>query len=231
MICPKCGNKIPNRSIFFIVCIIIAICSGTLIYKHVYTPKSASLVKVLQYSNTSTMPIRQVTGVAADLGAGSFLGGADIQPGLYDVTPVNGAGNFNVTSKIGYLKINEILGDNDGLGVPEVRVEILDQDVIKLDGINKVHFQPVETPFRTTVKSLSLYTGIFVVGEDIAAGKYVTTSATGSGNFEVYTTEGVQVTNEVLGGDVGVKEVIVDLQNQEFIKIVGIKQVRFVPTN
>jgi len=86
------------------------------------------------------MPVRQVAGVATDIGTGSFLGGKDVPVGLYDVTPSDGSGNFTVTSSGGDLRANEVLGDVASLGVSKVRVNILAGDKISLQGINKVHF-------------------------------------------------------------------------------------------
>jgi uncharacterized protein YjdB len=185
----------------------------------------------------NTVPVekqRQVTGKATDLGAGIFQGGKDVQAGLYDVTPVDGEGNFFVTSSGGDLNVNEILGPDPSWGqVSKVRVRILAGDEIELSGINQTHFEPVTTPFVTTVQALSLYTGSWVVGEDIAAGRYKATpaSGSGSGNFMVFSKDGMLVTNEILGGDIGVKEVTVNLEDGGIIDIGSINQVNFTPTN
>jgi hypothetical protein len=174
---------------------------------------------------------RQVTGKATDLGAGTFQGGKDIQAGLYDVTPVGGEGNFTVKSSGGDLKINEVLGNVQSLGVLKVRVKISNGDKIQLQEINKAHFEPVITPFVKTVQALSLYSGRWVVGEDVAAGKYKATPVSGSGNFIVSSKNGMPVTNEILGGDMGVKEVTVNLKDGEIIDIGSINQINFTPTN
>lgn len=173
---------------------------------------------------------RQVTGKATDLGAGTFQGGQDIQAGLYDVTPVDGSGNFTVTSSGGNLNVNEVLGDAEGLGVAKVRVQISDGDQIQLQGINKTHFEPVTAPFVKTVQTLSLYAGSWTVGEDIAAGRYTATPSSGTGNF-VVNKDGMPVTNEILGGDMGVKNVTVNLEDGETINISGLNQVNFVPVS
>jgi hypothetical protein len=68
------------------------------------------------------VPTRQVSGTATTLGAGTFSGGTDVAPGLYDVTPGAGqSGNFFVQGTDTY---NEILGTAQSMGVPKVRVQI-----------------------------------------------------------------------------------------------------------
>jgi len=175
------------------------------------------------------MPVRQVAGVATDIGTGSFLGGKDVPVGLYDVTPSDGSGNFTVTSSGGDLRANEVLGDVASLGVSKVRVNILAGDKISVQGINKVHFQPVTTPFVVKVQTVSMHSGSWVVGEDIAAGRYAATPTSGSENFIVNDKDGAPAVNEILGGDMGVKNVTVDLTDGEIINIGGIRQVNLTP--
>ena len=175
------------------------------------------------------VPVRQVAGVATDLGAGSFLGGKDVPVGLYDVTPSDGSGNFTVKSSGENLKINEVLGDAASLGVSKVRVNVSDGDAISLEGINKTHFEPVTIPFVTKVQAVSMYSGSWVVGEDVAAGRYVAAPTSGSGNFVVNATNGTAVVNEILGGDMGVKNVTINLTDGQTINVGGINQVDLTP--
>lgn len=170
---------------------------------------------------------RQVTGKAADLGAGTFEGGKDITAGVYDAASAEGQGNFTVNSSSGELLANEILGNSGEIGVSKVRVKISNGDVIKLQGINKTHFEPVTASFVKSVQNVSLYAGRFIVGEDIAAGRYVASAPSGSGNFVVYSSK-MPVVNEILGQS-GVKNVTVDLKNGNEINIAGLNQVNFVP--
>lgn len=172
---------------------------------------------------------REIIGKSADLGAGTFKGGKDIVVGLYDVTPKDGQGNFTVTSSRGDLLINEILGSTQGLGVNKVRVRISDGDEVKIQGISKTHFEPVSAPFITAVKNTNLYSGRFTTGEDIAAGRYKAVAPSGSGNFIVYDKNNLPVTNEILGGDLGVKDVTVDLKDGDIIAISSLNQVNLTP--
>lgn len=172
---------------------------------------------------------RVAKGTAIDLGAGTFIGGKDIQVGLYDVTPVDGSGNFDIKSNTQDLNINEILGGDIGVG--KVRTLISDGDQVQLQGINKTHFQPINTPFATSKQIATLYSGYWVVGQDIIAGKYTVgnnQSENGS-NFAVYGSDGSLSTNEIIGGDQGVKNVTVDLKDGEIIEIGGSKGITLTP--
>lgn len=172
---------------------------------------------------------RQIKGKDIDLSAGTFRGGKDIAVGLYDVTPKDGNGNFTVTSGKGDLLINEILGSAQGLGVNKVRVRISDGDEVRLQGISKTHFEPVSAPFVTIVKNINLYSGRFTAGEDIAAGRYKAAAPSGNGNFIVYDRNNLPMTNEILGGNIGVKDVTVDLKDGDIIAISSLNKVDLTP--
>ena len=123
---------------------------------------------------------------------------------------------------------NDILGVAS-MGVSEVRAKISNGDKIQLQGINKTHFQPVATPFVTTVKTVVLNSGDWVVGQDIVAVRYEATPTSGSGNFEVSTND-IPITNDILGvANMGVKEVAVDLNNGDIISISGINKTTLTP--
>lgn len=166
---------------------------------------------------TETKKERSVTGEATTLGAGTFLVGTDIKPGLYDVAASNGeSGNF-ITSGGG----NEILGGE--YGVPKLRITLSEDEEVKISGLSRVSFTPVTTAFVTKHASTTLHTGTFIVGEDIGAGRYRATPATGeSGNF--ITSGGI---NEILGGEYGVPNASVNLREGEEIKISGMDSVKF----
>lgn len=180
-------------------------------------------------SADTSLSQRQVTGKAVDLGAGTFTGGKDVQSGLYDVTSVQGQGNFIVNSSSDNLKINEVLGISQGMGVSKVRVEIAEGDKIQLQSINKAHFEPVTTPYITEAKSMSLYSGIWKAGEDIAIGRYKAVPASGNGNFIIYDQSGMPKVNEVLGGDAG--GVKFDIEDGDIINIANLNQVNITLVN
>lgn len=177
-----------------------------------------------------TTPKREVAGTATDLSTGTFVGGKDVKKGLYEVTPVDGQGNFTIKSSNGNLKTNEVLGKSQDMGVSQVRVKIEDNDEIQLQGIRKVHFEPVTTEFQTSVIETKMHSGEWIVGEDIVAGRYKVTAPSGSGNFVIFNNN-MPVTNEILGGQYGVKEVSVNLKDKEKIEIASLNEVKFEPIN
>ena len=170
---------------------------------------------------------RQVSGKSVDLGAGTFTGGKDVSEGLYDVTPVAGQGNFVIKSSKGELVINEILGSSMGLGVLKVRTKISNDDQVQIQGISKVHFEPVTSPFVKSVQTVNLYSGRWTVGEDIAQGRYKAQASSGSGNF-IISKNGFPVTNEIIG-ESGVKDVTVNLSDGEIMQITNLNQVTLTP--
>jgi hypothetical protein len=174
-------------------------------------------------------PTRQVSGTAVTLGAGTFTGGKDVASGLYDVTPGAGqSGNFMVDGDDSY---NEILGVSESQGIPKVRVKISSGDKITISSLSVVAFTPVSTPFSTSYSTTSLYSGTFIVGEDIVAGRYVATPGAGqSGNFMV---DGSDSYNEILGGSSangGVPSLTVNLTKGDIISISSLSQVIFTPS-
>ncbi len=70
------------------------------------------------------------------------------------------------------------------------------------------------------------------MGRDISNGRYKATALDGgSGNFIIYSDKGSLKTNEILGGDFGVSEVVVNLKDGDFIQISSITRVKFSPEN
>ena len=95
---------------------------------------------------TSTVPTRQVEGTAVTLGAGSFLGGSDVAPGLYDVTTgPDQSGTFIVNGTDSY---DEILDSSGTQGVPKVRIQISNGDQIQISGLSAGHFHAGFDTFR-----------------------------------------------------------------------------------
>jgi hypothetical protein len=175
---------------------------------------------------TATVATRTVTGKATTLGAGNFTAGADVAPGLYDVTTGPGqSGNFIVQGTNMY---NEILGGDSG--VPKIRAQISKGDQIQISGLSQVIFTPVTAPYVTTHAPVTLYAGTWTVGQDLGAGRYVATPGAGqSGNF-IIDNEGV---NEILGGSSstgGVPNVTFTVNNGDVIEISGLGQVKLTPS-
>lgn len=164
-----------------------------------------------------TPPVRQISGELATLGAGMFIVGVDIKPGLYDITGVVGESG-NLISDDG---LNEILGSQ--YGVSKVRSELKEGEELTISGLNSVTFTPVVADFVTEHMDMQLYSGEFIVGEDIGEGRYrVTPGAGNSGNF--ITSGGV---NEILGSQYGVSEVTVTLRSGQEVLLSGLDTVTF----
>lgn len=135
------------------------------------------------------------------------------------------SGNFIVNGTDTY---DEILGSAVGLEVPEVRARLRNGDKIQLSGLSSVTFAPVTRPYVTSVKTTDLYAGTWIVGQDIAPGRYVATPGTGqSGNF-IIEAEGV---DEILGSadGIGVPNVTVTIHKGDVIEISGLAQVTMTP--
>ncbi len=176
----------------------------------------------------TTIPARHIAGKAVILGAGTFSGGTNVVPGLYNVTPGAGqSGNFVVTGNDEY---DEILGGGTAAGgVPEVRAQISAGDSIMISGLSQVRFTPVTTPLVTTHARIALYTGTWTVGQDLGAGGYVATPGAGeSGNFIIENED----IDEILGGGTaagGVPNVTVNVQTGDVIEISGLASVTMTP--
>jgi hypothetical protein len=159
------------------------------------------------------------------LGSGRFVGGTDVAPGLYDVTTgPDQSGHFVVTGTDSY---NETLGTG---GVPKIRVQISNGDIIQISGLSQVFFTPVSTPFVTSHSAVVLYAGTWTVGQDLGPGGYVATPGPGQSGKLIITSEGVNV---VLGDDPNrgeVPSVTFDVQSGDVIEITGLAQVNLTPS-
>jgi hypothetical protein len=173
------------------------------------------------------VPTRTVEGTAVTLGSGTFTGGTDVAPGLYDVTTGAGqSGKFVVTGTDSYNAGLDASGTN---GVPEIRVQIQTGDRIRITGLSQVTFTPVSTPFVTTQGAASLYAGTWTVGQDLGPGTYIATPGTGQSGKFVIKDENINV---LLGGDQSLGEipaVIFTVKNGDVVRISGLGQVALTP--
>ncbi len=162
------------------------------------------------------------------LGAGTFSGGTDVAPGLYDVTTSpSQIGDFIVSGTDSY---NEVLDSSGSRGVPDIRVQISNGDQIQISGLSQVFFTPVSTPFVTTHTAAALYAGTWTVGQDLGAGTYVATPGAGESGTIVITAEGV---NETLSADAGqgaVRSFTFNVQIGDIIAISDLAQVTLTPS-
>lgn len=186
------------------------------------TPKIEEKESIKSENIEADKKERVVKGEQITLAAGQFESPRDIKPGLYDVTPGGGQGNFHISGSNTY---NEILGGD--YGVNRVRVDLADNSSIEVSGLSNVIFTPVSSPFVTEYKETELYAGTFTVGEDIAAGRYIVKPGAGQeGNFHV---SGSSFVNEILGGEYGVPEYSVTLESGDNIELSSFNSVLFSP--
>ena len=180
---------------------------------------------------------RQVRGEAVTVGEGIFTGGVHVKVGLYDVTFVAGEiGNFIIYREDGSLKV--IDGPSSDHGSDKIRVEIAANSRIEIISLSSVTFTPVDSAFVTEYRTISLYAGTFIVGEDIGAGKYTATPGAGEGgNFRIYDVNDIRGSrgkvNVILGSTsrFGIPTVTANLNNGDIIYIKGMNEVRFTPSN
>ncbi len=137
----------------------------------------------------------------------------------------NGQGNFNIYSTDGSLLTNEIGGDD--LGIDKYRIILTQGNKIKISSMS-VNMKPIKRSL-ISYKETSIYSGYWICGQDITEGRYKAMAESGQGNFIIYDKSGAPKTNEILGGDLGVKEVIIDLEQGDIINVAGLKSVKLVP--
>lgn len=158
------------------------------------------------------------------LPAGEHIVGKHIQPGDYIVT-FNGSGNFVIYDKNGSLLTNEVGGSD--LGITQYKAILLEGSKIQIKSMS-ANFKPIKrnlVPYKET----NIYSGYWVVGQDLSSGRYKAVATSGSGNFMVFSSDGGSKTNEILGGDIGVKEVIINLEDGDIIDTKGIRNVKLSP--
>jgi hypothetical protein len=213
------------------VIIIVAIVESMRSKNNNYNIASNNLKKSTNSSATSTnKDQRQVTGKATDLGTGVFQCGKDIQAGLYDATIVTGKGHFEVYTKNRYSSFEEVFSSEQNPEAAKVRTKIVNGDKIYIArSINTMHFQPVATSFVKSVQRVTIYCGIWTVGEDIAAGRYVVAPVSGSADF-IIIQNGVPVTDDTLGEASQIKSDTVELRDGDTILIKNLNQVTLTPS-
>ncbi|WP_163250049.1 hypothetical protein, partial [Clostridium niameyense] len=160
------------------------------------------------------------------LSAGEYIVNTHLDPGVYDIT-FNGSGNFFVHAS-NNRSLTNIIGGSD-IGVSKYRALLPEGSKIKISGMS-INTKPAERQLMS-YSNISLYSGYWVVGTDLTKGRYKVSPAEGKGNFFVYNKKGKVKTNEILGSDIGVNEIVVNLDDGDIINISGIESVKFSPTN
>lgn len=149
-------------------------------------------------------------------------------PGLYDVTTGAGqSGSFVVSGTDSY---NEILDASGSQGVPEIRVQIANDDQIQISGLSQVYFTPVSTPYVTTQSQGSLYAGTWTVGQDLGPGTYVATPGAQQNGTLTIAAEGVDETLSSNPRHGAASSVTFTVQSGDVIQIAGLGQVTLTPS-
>lgn len=95
--------------------------------------------------------------------------------------------------------------------------------------------QAMYEDFVASSVKTTLFSGKWTVGKDIPKGKYIITTASGTGNFFIYNGDDFPLTNEILcvAGDeddsFGVSKISTYLNEGETIEISGLNEVLFSP--
>jgi len=184
-------------------------------------------------SNAVTTPVPDATSVPTNLTrdnsaavlttlfSGTFMVGQDIPPGRYVIT-ADGSGNLFVND--GDLpRVNVILNNEVGFGVTSLTVYLYEGEEIEISRINNVIFTPAITESSTTLTA-----GDWIVGLDIPAGTYDATPTEEGffGNFFVFD-GALPSVNQILGGDIGVERVRVNLREGQRVQMHNIESVTF----
>ncbi len=158
------------------------------------------------------------------LPAGEHIVGTHLDAGSYEVT-FNGSGNFIAYASDGSPLINEIGGSD--LGVSKYRAILPQGAKIQISGMS-INVKPIKSTLMN-YGEVNLYAGYWIVGQDVTAGRYKAAATNGSGNFFVYGSGGTVKTNEILGGEIGTPEVVINLEDGDIINIASLKNVKLVP--
>lgn len=189
-----------------------------------------------QKSNTTNTPSADTqsqeptknnsTAKLTTLSAGNYIVGQNIPAGRYVIKSDGGSGNFVVLDKQDPV-VNEILDSTGQNGVTSITTTLSNDEEIQISDINKTTFTPATTKLSDTLSC-----GNWVVGSDIAPGRYVVTPTKNSGNF-VVEEDGYPTINEILDptGQNGVKSYTCDLINGETIMISNMNKVNFTKQN
>ncbi|TCT15415.1 hypothetical protein EDC18_103120 [Natranaerovirga pectinivora] len=150
-----------------------------------------------------------------------YIVGVAIPAGRYEITG-DGIGTFTIIdTSFGLAVFDETFDDMEG--IESITTDLEEGNEIRITGLSKVNFIPIETYIRS-----ELTTGTWIVGLDIEKGDYVFQPAEGKGDFLLYR-EGRLIVNERMdaNSEDGVKEIIFNPELGDEIHIKGLKRVGF----
>ena len=185
----------------------------------------------------------QVGAAPALLGPGTYVAGQHLDPGLYEVTVnsgVSAALSVPLGERDSFGSILEILSVPElavGGLVATLRVELSDGDEVVLTAGSRGKFTLAFTPvvsrwIEPIDGTVTLHSGRWSVGEDLAPGRYVADVAPGARGFLSVDRAGIRTAMELLdgdGSDGGRPSAALDLSIGDRIEISGLNEVVIRP--
>ena len=189
----------------------------------------------------------EVGAAPALLGPGTYVAGQHLDPGLYEVT-VNSGVSAAVVVPLGegdsFGSILELLSVPDFAGGPDgpvatLRLELSDGDEVVLTGGPRGEFTLAFTPvvsrwIEPIDGTVTLHSGRWSVGEDLAPGRYVADVAPGARGFLSVDRAGIRTAMELLdgdGADGGRPSVALDLSIGDRVAVSGMNEVTLRPAD
>lgn len=157
------------------------------------------------------------------LHAGEYIVGEDIEAGRYDVTCTSGLGSFYVYEEDRIIVSELLYSSNKAskIDVTKIQYDLYDGQKIVISDTNDI----VLTPSTIKLRKI-LYTGMHIVGRDVAEGRHTIKVPEGSGMLVVNSVYGEPEIIEFLGKDengVAVEIINLTLKEGETIFLSGVK--------
>lgn len=180
-----------------------------------------------------TAQVKEPVGVAVELGAGTFACPKDIKPGVYDASIVGTSdGTMSEVTESSDTslsftedRLNNTRIDNDDMHstVDKMRLKVVNGSKLTINGINKVHFEPVKS--QPEISDTTINAGRY---ENFKPGRYEITALYGDGAIYIMNKDGSQqqiLSDGVAGNDP--KTATITLKKGDVIFNSGIRQVQF----
>lgn len=202
---------------------------GLLLLSSLFILTSTVSIKAQDYSEDIIEARKQQSDDMVELFSGDWVVGVDIPIGRYKVTiGEEQSGNFALyqNAEEQNLSLNLILDTRGiGFGVNEINLDLIGGQLIKIQSLNNVYFEPINSELTTELTS-----GNWLVGEDIEPGKYIAATAENtSGNLFVFDEgeyiDGFPSVNSILGNgenNIGVERIQLNLEEGQVVVISGI---------
>lgn len=181
-----------------------------------------------------TKQVEEPVGTAVDLGAGTFACPDNIKPGIYDLSLVGTSdGHISAVTQsedtsLNFTedRLNNDSSDGDSLHsiVDKMRIKVIDGTKLTINGINKIHFEPVKSQpeLTNTVINAGRY-------ENFKPGRYTVTALYGDGAVYIMNKDSAEQQQMLSDGVAGTdpKTATITLKKGDVIFNSGIRQVKF----